>query len=108
MTGDGRQLPLPVYHDGAVDLVSRPAQERDAELRVQRCRHMLLNCPGQHRKASAPGEQPGGPGCLLVVRVAGDPALVEDQQQTRLRPPRRLPDVSAEQRRGLLGQAPSG
>jgi hypothetical protein len=56
----------------------------------------------------APGEQPRGAGCLLVVRVTGDPALVEHQQQASLRPPRRLPDVSAEQLGGLLSQGAVG
>jgi len=101
-------LQPPVGLDGAVDLVSGPADERGAELRVQRCRYSLFNGPGQDREPSAPGKQRGGACCLLVVEVAGDPALVEDQQQARVRSCCGLLDVPAEPFGRFVGQGAVG
>ena len=69
---------------------------------------MLFHGPGQDGEPGALGEQRGGAGCLLVVGVAGDAALVEDQQQARVRPCCLLLDVSAEQFGGLVGQGAVG
>ena len=108
VAGDGPPLAIAVHGDREVDLDGAAAPEVGAELGVERGGDGFADRPGEDAEIEVVGGGERGAGGLLVVGVAGHPAVVEDHQQVAALAPRGGDDVAARSATGISARRPSG
>ena len=106
VAGDGLALAGSVHCHGEVEFFGGPANKSGTELGVEPGGDRLGQCPAEYRQAAARHGGEDGLRGTHVVRVAGDPALVEGEQQ--LGAGRLALDECRQLLQGDLGEMPVG
>lgn len=80
MARDRLALALSVDRQADVELQGIAPDESSVELVIQRCRDVLWQRPSQHWQPQVLGRRARRVGGCLMIGVAGDSAVVEDEQ----------------------------